>query len=338
MAIYLSDFAAQKNDRRGDGLVVLMVLGLLALGCHGESPEPNSKAPPTEQSTDANKLPAELDALNVASRKIYADARTLELTKIPVVIIVSGDDLVLRKNGKRTVATVIPAEYHVLKSYAHSTLALYTHLSSEVGMPISNERLKSLREYQVLLTAAGPALEKLGLDPETKARQKRILERAGEFVASVLKKGMFSADELIIFCRASRADILANGAGAAKAQILATHKQVMEWKSGMTAEEWATLTVIVTGGQTARTENAAVQYFSRLLGEANGEGRRVVYAESLWDEEKAVNLLGTRRLDGKLSVAVFGDPYRMYRDFLADGARTAIDDILAPPTAGDGPQ
>jgi hypothetical protein len=67
------------------------------------------------------------------------------------------------------------------------------------------------------------------------------------------------------------------------------------------------------------------------LGEARGEGRRVVYAESLWDEEKAVNLLGTLRLDGKLSVAMFGDPYRLYRDLLADSARRAIDDILAPP-------
>ena len=82
--------------------------------------------------------------------------------------------------------------------------------------------------------------------------------------------------------------------------------------------------------QTARGENAAVQYFARLFGETTGEGRRVVYAESLWDEEKALNLLGTLRLDGKLSEAVFGDRFRMYRDFLADGARAAIDEILAP--------
>lgn len=196
----------------------------MALGCHGESPEPNSSAPPKEHPAEANKLPAELDALNVAARKMYADARTLELSTIPVVIVVSGDDLILRKNGKRTVVTVIPAEYHILKSYAHSTLALYTHLSSDAGKLIGDERLKSLKEYKALLTAAGPALEKLEFDPETKARQRRILDRAGEFVARVLKNGMVSTDELNKFCRASRADILANGAEAAKAQILAAHQ------------------------------------------------------------------------------------------------------------------
>ncbi len=88
--------------------------------------------------------------------------------------------------------------------------------------------------------------------------------------------------------------------------------------------------MIVQGAQTPRVENAAVQYFARLFGE-KGEGRRVVYAEGLWDEEKAVNLLGTLRLDGKLAVAVFNDPFRMYRDILADVARAAVDDILAAP-------
>ena len=91
------------------------------------------------------------------------------------------------------------------------------------------------------------------------------------------------------------------------------------------------VTVIVQGGQTPRVENAAVQYFARLFGETSGEGRRVVYAEGLWDEDKALNLLGTLRLDGRLSVAVFNDPFRMYRDILADVARAAIDDILASP-------
>jgi hypothetical protein len=105
----------------------------------------------------------------------------------------------------------------------------------------------------------------------------------------------------------------------------------MEWRKDLTAEEWAALTVVIPGVQTARPENAAVQYFARLFGESVGEGRRVVYAESLWDEEKALNLLGTLRMDGKLSQAVFGDPFRMYRDLLADLARTALDDIFAAP-------
>jgi hypothetical protein len=311
-------------------LIGIVVAGSAAFASHGEPPADKPKASATEHAVDAKKLPDELEALNTASRKMYAGARARELTAIPVVIIVSGDDLVLRKNGKRTVVTVIPTEYHALKSIAHTTLALFGHLSEEPGRPLNEERLKSLKEFQALVAATGPAVEKLGFDADTLARQKRLLARVEALAAKVLEDGKVSAEDLAKFCHAARADVVANGVAAVRAQLRATHKQVMEWKKDMTAEEWAALTVIVPGVQTARSENAAVQYFARLFGESSGEGRRVVYAESLWDEDKALNLLGTLRLDGKLSEAVFGDRFRMYRDLLADGARAAIDDILAP--------
>jgi hypothetical protein len=312
-------------------VVGVAVLGLVAVGTSGESPAEKPKPPAAEQPAAEKKVPDELLALNAAGRAMYAGGRTRELSTIPAVIIVSGDDLVLRKNGKRTVAKVIPAEYHAQKAVAHTALALFTHLAFEPGRPLGEERVKELKEYHALMTAAAAGVEKFGYDPDTLARQKRILGRSLEFAAKVLQDGKVSADDLNAFCRASRADVLANATAAAKAQLVATHKQVAEWRKDMTAEEWAALTVIVTGPQTPRAENAAVQYFARLFGESTGEGRRVVYAESLYDEDKAVSLLGTLRLDGKLSVAVFGDPFRMYRDLLADIARTALDDIFAAP-------
>lgn len=311
-------------------LTGLVVVGSAALGSHGEPPAGQPKLPAGDQAAAVRKLPTEFDTLNTASRNMYAGARARELAAIPVVIFVSGDDLVLRKNGTRTVVTVAPAEYHALKSVAHTVLALYAHLADEPGKPLGEDRLKSLKEYEALLTAAGPAVESFGIDADTLARQKQLLARAERLTARVLHDGQVSAADLTTFCRASRPDVLANGAEAVRAQLRATHRQVMEWKKDMSPEEWAAVTVIVPGVPTARAENAAVQYFSRLFGETSGEGRRVVYAESVYDEAKALNLLGTLRLDGKLAEAVFGDRFRMYRDFLADGARTAIDDILAP--------
>jgi hypothetical protein len=138
-----------------------------------------------------------------------------------------------------------------------------------------------------------------------------------------------SADELTKYCRASRADGLANAAAAARAQLAATHRQVLAWKRGLTAAEWGALTVIVPGAQAPRADHAAVQYFARRFGDTRGEGRRVVSAEGLWDEAKARDLLGAVRRDGELAVAVFNDPFRLNRDLLADAARPAIDELLA---------
>jgi hypothetical protein len=320
-----------RHFKSGSCVLGLLLIGVLALGSHGQINEKNSSAPRPLQPGDQKKLPAEVETLNNAARKMYAEARSRELSTIPVVILVSGDDLILRKNGLRTAVTTTPIAVHLLKSVSHSTLALFTHLSSEPGQPLGKERLKTLSEYQALMAAAILPLERFGLEPELLARQKRILARAQEFAAKVLQEGSVSASDLAMFCRASRADIMANGAAAAKAQMVALHKQVLIWKQAMTPEEWSSVAVVVSGSQTPRADNAAVQYFARLFGESSGESRRIVYAESLWDEDKAINLLGTLRLDGKLSVAVFGDPYRMYRDFLADGARSALDEIFAAP-------
>jgi hypothetical protein len=306
--------------------------GFLLLCSHGPAPGDGPKSGGDGRPVVARgTVPEELEALNRATRKLYAGGRARELSTIPAVIIVSGDDLILRKGGRRVVATVIPREYHALKCVAHSTLALFGHLSHEPGKPLGAERIQALREYRGLLSAAGPAAEECGFDLEALARQRRIVARGLAFIDAVLRDGRVSADDLARYCRASRPDVLANAAAAARAQLASMHRQVMAWKADMTAEEWGSLAVIVQGMQTPRAENAAVQYFARLFGETSGEGRRVVYAEGLFDEEKAMNLLGTLRLDGKLSVAVFGDPFRMYRDLLADVARPAIDDILAAP-------
>jgi hypothetical protein len=306
--------------------------GILLLCSLGPTAGDKPKSPGAGQPAVANNaVPAELEALNRASLKLYAGGRARELAAVPAVVIVSGDDLILRKDGKRVVATVVPREYHALKCVAHSVLGPFGHLADAAGKPLGAERIEALKEYRDVLAAAGPAAQACGLDAATLARQKRILARGLAFIDAVLKDGQVSADGLVKFCRTSRADVLANAAAAARAQLAATHRQVMAWKKDMTAQEWAALVVIVQGAQTPRAENAAVQYFARLLGEAGGEGRRVVYAEGLWDEEQALKLLGTRRLDGKLSVAVFNDPLRMYRDLLADAARSAIDDILASP-------
>lgn len=308
---------------------VAATMAVWAIAGHGARSQVKAEPVPVARG-EPTPVPAELQALNLASLKLYTGGRTLELATIPAIIIVSGDDLILRKDGKRTVATVIPPEYHSLKCVAHSTLALFAHLAHEPGKPLGEERTNTLKEYRERLATAGAAIGKAGFDLDTLTQQRRIVERSLAFIDTVLKAGQVSADDLERYCRASRADIMANCGAAARAQLLATHRQVMAWKKDMTAQEWTALTVIVQGAQTPRVENAAVQYFARLFGE-RGEGRRVVYAEGIWDEGKALNLLGTLRLDGKLSVAVFGDPYRMYRDILADAARAAIDDILAAP-------
>jgi len=75
-------------------------------------------------------------------------------------------------------------------------------------------------------------------------------------------------------------------------------------------------------GSTLGWGEIAMQYFERLLGER--EGRRLVFAEGLWDEPSQLQLLATHLLDASIGESFFGDPLRMHRDLLSDAAAQVL--------------
>ena len=95
----------------------------------------------------------------------------------------------------------------------------------------------------------------------------------------------------------------------------------------MSPEQWSRLHVVIIGPHMPREGLVVMQYFLRLLHEPR-EGRRVVYAESLWEEPKAMDLLATHLLDGSVGEAFFGDFMRMHRDLLGDAAADYLTHLL----------
>src|SRR4029077_18802079 len=94
-------------------------------------------------------------------------------------------------------------------------------------------------------------------------------------------------------------------------------------KADMTAAEWRQVRVLLPGSSPPRKDNLRTQYFARLLGE-KGEGERILYAEELFDESRAVYLLGSYQLDTVIGDDFFGDRSAMHRDLLAEGAAAHI--------------
>ena len=75
-----------------------------------------------------------------------------------------------------------------------------------------------------------------------------------------------------------------------------------------------------------RKNNLAVQYFSKLLG-VRGEGEKIIYAESIFQPTRAIQILGTSLLDAQIGEGYFGDPWRMHRDLLGNAAAVYLDGI-----------
>lgn len=257
--------------------------------------------------------------INEAFRAAYRQARTDLLAKQGPIVLLEGDNLVLLRGGKRTEVKVIPPFYHDLKAVSHIPLAIAMLLvpGSEDDLP--RAKIDALRGFRERIAAVEDELPKR-FEGDVLARQRTAVRACTRFIDEALKNRKVTPMQLLTFTAAYEVPITHNAREAAKAEIDALHKQMSAWRSELADDEWKRLRVIVMGSQMPRQANLAVQFFAKLLGEA-GESERIVYAEALWDEKKAVDLLGTHALDTWIGSAFFGDDRRMHRDLLGDAAR-----------------
>jgi hypothetical protein len=258
--------------------------------------------------------------LNQAFREAYARCRQRLVDRGGPVIVIEGDNLVLLHNGKRHEAKVVPDVYHTLKAVSHVPLAVYVMLLPLADLPLDRESVEALQAYRQRVAQAELSLKDRGLSEETLVRQKEIIRAALGFLDSTLDKKQVAADELCKFTRDLGSKLLANADDAARAQLDGLEGRVRAWRATLTEDEWKNLHVVIIGSAMPRQGNLATQYFAHLLGE-KGEGRRIVYAESIFEEPRALNLLGTHLLDTRIGSAFFDDAERMHRDLLSDATR-----------------
>ena len=266
-----------------------------------------------------------LVALNDAAHAAYLRAKQEALARIGPVIFVAGDNLVLRQGARRTEVRFIPDVYHTLKAVSHIPLALDVMLTPTVdGGRVDDDLLDDLQHYRRLIVAAREHLASLGLTPEQTRRQGEIVAGSLAFIDRLTASRTCPPGSRAGFTHRMSPLVMANANDAAQAALDALDRLVRHWKDQMALAEWDRVTVVVMGQPLPRKDNLAVQYFARLLGVA-GEGRRIVYAESLHDEPRALDLLATRLVDTQVGLDFFDDPGRMHRDLLSDAARQYLD-------------
>jgi hypothetical protein len=274
----------------------------------------------------AAQIPDSLTALNDAFRQAYAGARRRVLAGDGPLLIVNGDTAALIRGASRSDAPINGPAYHVFKTIAHIPLAIFVALTPGEGT-LDPDHLKTLEDLRRLIPPARAGLDGLGLAPADLARQDQIVRESLAFLDETVAQRRFARKDLESFTRRMSPLVLANVVDAARVQLDILHAQVSAWRREMPPREWEALHVLIITAHMPREESLHVQYFSRLLNEPV-EGRRIVVAESLFEEPKALDLYGTHLLDGRIGQAFFGDPLRMHRDLLAEAAKEYLRKIL----------
>jgi hypothetical protein len=281
----------------------------------------------------AGSVPPSADPLVALNRQFhdaYRRARIQKLAETGPVVLVGFQSLALVRGKSRVEVPFPPAIYERLKEVAHVPLLSFVMLEGTGGQPLDDVRRAEVGYVRELIESALAKLESDGFPPALVDRQRTILESCRSYLAGVLKDGKAPKQALDDFAGKTGPLMLANADDAAAAHLHTLNDQMDAWRKEMSPEEWRSMHVVVMSAHMARDREIAMQYFRRLLDEPN-EGRRLIFAEGLFDESKALDLLGTHLLDGSASVAFFGDPMRLHRDLLADGATKALESMTIRP-------
>jgi len=270
--------------------------------------------------------PAALTALNDAFRAAYADSKRRVLASSAPILIVNGDNFSLVRSAGRMEGNAGTPVYDPLKTIAHIPLAIYVALTPGEEA-LDDSRFKTLTGLRQLLPPAAASLDTLRLPAITLARQRRIMAACLAYMDGVIRTRRYERPELLAFTRRMAPLLMENVDDATRAQLDAIHALVSKWRRDLSPQEWSQLHVVIIGPHMPREDLVVMQYFLRLLQEPR-EGRRVIYAESQWQESQALDLLGTHLVDGGAGEAFFGSYVRMHRDLLGDAAKQYLPRLL----------
>jgi hypothetical protein len=154
--------------------------------------------------------------------------------------------------------------------------------------------------------------------------RQRIFSASFELLDGVLADGQINPQKLRSFTQGMGPLLLANVSDAAGVEMRELIATLAAWRKKLSPAEWDALHVVMIGPHMPREGEISIQFFQRLFHEPV-EGKRIIYAEALWKEQDALNLLATHLVDESAGEAFFGDPMRMHRDLLSDAATAYLD-------------
>lgn len=270
---------------------------------------------------------AELDRFNTAMRQLYGQARSAFGAATRPVIVV-GEEVTLHTADGSESRSYTPPAYHRAKAVSHLVLGLIGAVAPALeGMPEGAGWQQGLRRIAEEMDRLEPVLADLGFPPEEEALFRGMLAESRAFIRdSEAREHPDRAAFEGLMTRIKPA-WLASAMTVTRAQLEGLDQVVRGWREAMPEEEWAKLHVLVTGPRNPREGNVQTAYFLRLLGERK-EGGRVIYTESIFEPDQAMNLLAGMVIEREVGALVFGDPYRMDVDLLGFAAGIVLDEML----------
>jgi hypothetical protein len=267
-------------------------------------------------------MPPLFNDLNVAARESYAAARAQALKSDQPVFLVT-DTVTLIRGEDLGSLPYTPPIYHYLKSISHLPLGVYSAAIGQIESPTDQRWMERLRTLLKQVNSTETELARASFTELQRVRQQDILSLSRTYLEEVLTREKTDMASVNIYARKIAPLLLANAADAASVQVDALDQAVRELSKKLKPGEFEKAVAVITGPKTPREGNLQFQYFVFAFGSGSA-GTRVLYMESIFDRDAALNVLKTVLNDREASQAFFGEKYRLERDLMADGATVEL--------------
>lgn len=295
-----------------------------------------SKCPFMHHSVEGMK--ADLTKLNALFLSTYSTQKQTtkeSLGKTIPVIFIKGDDLIVRHKGESKTVRYVPEQYHLLKSIAHiSCLAdnvFWKKHHQQDTKELEEICLNTLDQLEEFFTSN---------DYEPLAKHGSIIKKFKDLLST--EDRLEQAAKM----QALEPDLKALINEAAISRLDALDTEVRRIKEELGPEAWEKVIVINMSPQMPRDGELASQYFSAVLNKKDNQcpynanlmektnsvfqNQRLIYAESIYDEDKALDLAVTHICDEKLGKHVFGNKEVMHADVLKCAAGQHLLEMKLP--------
>jgi hypothetical protein len=272
----------------------------------------------------SSSAPTAFEAGNEVFHQAYSATRDDVRHEVPILIVLPSE-VALRRNRDRQLFPYCRPSFGIAKSSAHIAVALFTLTQGSELDQRSRTRLADLAQHMKGALEQLRQCEKAPINSEIRV----LLENCARF-AEAARVQLPSANAQAEFARDAGPRILRITELATQDQIAGLHEAVESALGPLSDAEQGELQVVVIGDHQARTRSLGMQYFQARFRETPGADERVTYGENIDNEEEAVALVGTRRLDRQVARAFFGDEKRLQRDVLGDAAKRCLDAMRFP--------
>lgn len=263
-----------------------------------------------------------LSAGNDVFHQAYSGARDGVRQQVPILVVLPTE-LALHQQNQRQCLSYSRPSFARAKSAAHIAVALFALSGCETN---ASERREGVDR---LISHISAALERSPTPESERPDEVEALLRLCLGFAESARQSPPEEAVLSGFARDAGPRILRITELATREQIAGLHEAVEVMFDRLSDRERSELQVVVVGDHQARVRSLGMQYFKRRFKEGDAD-RRVTYGENVEDEQEAISLVATRRLDQCIALAFFGDEHRLQRDVLGDAAERCLKEMDLP--------